>query len=252
MLTLRKSNLFRVILILTIAFAAQSIGSAQTVVYDWSSDSKVPESYPTITRRQTVVFRITNVNDILFTYRMEITQQPIAADDFGKLAALFKLFRPGDTTAGAVPTCAGLEDEVKALIQQAIKEVKQDPNLPVGYAARSSHPSVPVRDSINAWNSHKPAINEAIEEIGGFLTQCQPVKPTLQQDIKDFRALIQALEDKVNSSHEFVDKHVLVPGHDVSVKVIEIIGSETIKMKTFSFPGTDVLTLSAGVTLRNS
>ena len=72
-------------LILTFAAAA----NAQTVVYDWSSNSKVPESYPQIRRKQIVWFRITNVNDILFSYRLEVTQTPIAGHDFDYLAGIF-------------------------------------------------------------------------------------------------------------------------------------------------------------------
>ena len=39
---------------------------------------------------------------------------------------------------------------------------------------------------------------------------------------------------------------MLAPGNNVSVMVVEMFGSETILTKTFTFSGTDILTLSAG------
>src|SRR5438477_12643028 len=92
-------------LLFVVMSCLNTVSHAQTVVYDWSSSSKVPESYPKITRKQTVSFRITNVNDILYTYRLEVTQTPVVGNDFDNLAALFKLFNPGAKATGNVAGC---------------------------------------------------------------------------------------------------------------------------------------------------
>jgi hypothetical protein len=223
-----------------------SVSHAQTVVYDWSSSSKVPESYPKITRKQTVTFRITNVNDILFTYRLEVTQTPIPGNDFDNLAALFKLFNPGAKATANVSNCDGLTVEVKGAIQDAIKEISDDPKLPVQYAKAASHPSIPLRDSLAAWDSHAAAIKNARDGIDALVKQNCPLEQTLKEAIKQFLDLVADIERKVNSPHVFVDTHELSPGNDVSVVVVEMFGPQTISTKTFTFPGTDVLTLSAG------
>jgi hypothetical protein len=240
-----KRNLFRSTL-LFVTFACVSwLSHAQTVVYDWSSNSKVPESYPKITRPQKVTFRITNVNDILYTYRLEVTQTPIVGDDFGHISALFKLFTPSGGNKNALSKCEGLEEEVKDAIQKAIDEINKDPKLPVGYAASATHTSIPLEDSKRAWGTHETAINSAKAEITNFLNQCQP-NTTVKEAIRQFLVNVNDIDAKVKGPHVFVDTHDLAPGNDVSVMVVEMFGPETVSTKTFTFPGTDILTLSAG------
>src|SRR3989442_6597256 len=73
---------------LAIIICASIACCAQTVVYDWSGNSKTPESYPQIRRTQLVRFRIKKVNNILFSYRLEVTQTPMAGHDFDVLKEL--------------------------------------------------------------------------------------------------------------------------------------------------------------------
>lgn len=233
-------------LLFVVMACLNSVSHAQTVVYDWSSSSKVPESYPKITRKQTVTFRITNVNDILYTYRLEVTQTPIVGNDFDNLAALFKLFNPAGKATGQTKGCPGLISEVQGLIHQAIKEISEDPKLPVQYAKEATHPSIPLRDSQAAWEKHADAINKAREDIDALVQQNCPLDPTLKEAINQFLDLVADIDKRVHSLHVFEDKHDLSPGNDVSVMVVEMFGPQTISTKTFTFPGTDVLTLSAG------
>ena len=234
-------------LVLVILVSTSAAARAQTVVYDWSSDSKVPESYPRITRRENVKFRITNVNDILFNYKLEITQTPISSDDFANLSGMLSRFSRSVTTTGAVPTCQALREEAELLTNQAITAINANPKLPVGYAKSSPHISVPLQDSINAWKSHLPAIDVALNAIRDYRQQCTgQIARELNVSFTEFETTVRDLDAKVNSSHVFEDNHVIDPGNDVTATVIERFKNETIKTKTFSFPGVDVLTLSAG------
>ena len=242
----RNKICLRLVLIVVFVFAASAICSAQTVIYDWSSDSKVPESFPKITRRQTVTFKITNVNDILYSYRLEVTQTPMDIDDFAHISGLFKVFTPSAAGTNAADPCAGLEDEVKGLLQQAIKEISEDPKLPVGYAASATHPNVPLKDSQKAWWSHAAAIKAAVDEMAELKRRGCPVNATLDAAFTVFVEGVKSIDAQVNSSHVFEDKHVISPGNNVSVMVVQMFDSETILTKTFTFPGTDILTLSAG------
>jgi hypothetical protein len=251
----RQMILIRFLLLFAITIFMTSMSSAQTVVYDWSSNSKVPESYPRITREQNVTFNINNVNDILYSYRLEVTQTPMAFDDFNHIAAIFKRFTPSGTT-GALANCPGLKDELKGALQDAIRAISEDPKLPIGYAASTPHTSIPLRDSIAAWRSHAAVIKEAMDLAAEYFNNC-PLNPSDTQqnqdaerkfraDVQDFKKSVQRIENAANASHVFSDHHVISPGNNVSVTVVEMLGTETVSSKTFTFSGTDVLSLSAG------
>lgn len=232
---------------MVISFLVMSAAGAraqQLVIYDWSSDATVPESYPRITRRQAVTFRITNVNDILFTYRLEITQTPIATNDFGKIAALLGRVPSGGKATAQMSTCEGLKTAAENLTSAALDKLIKEEKLPLGYAKASTQASVPLKDSVNAWNALLVSdINEAMDAIGDLRGKCpNDVTPAL----KDFEHTVEELDKKVNGPHVFEDTHLIDPGNDVTAKVIEEYNKKPTKTKTFSFPGVDVLTLSAG------
>ena len=231
-----------------VSVSAQELVSprGQSVVYDWTSDAKTPESYPTIRRRQTVRFRIKNVNKILFTYHLEITQTPIADDDFSKLAGLFNLFRKGPASTSD-DVCPDKKNNAKQAIHDAIEAINADTRLPIGYKT-APHVDVSLKDSVDAWQSHVDAVNTAILAIRDVESHC-----TVETDLKtlfdNFQDTVRKIDDKVKAAvadPDFVDDHVIDAGKDVSVTIVETYDSEVVKTKTFTFPGVDVLTLSAG------
>jgi hypothetical protein len=232
------------------AQAKKEKSGGPTVVYDWSSNSKVPESYPRITRTQTVTFRITNVNDILFSYRLEVTQKPMEFDDFKQIAGLFQqlLTKTTKSENQQIGKCSGLALELKDALKVASKAIGDDTALPIGYLAASSHPSVALSQSLEAWKSHRGIIKDATDLGEQWSASCKGAQddPELRQMYLDFKDSVSKIEDKVNGPHVIVDTHELSPGNDVSVSVVEMFRTETISTKTFSFPGSDVLTLSAG------
>jgi hypothetical protein len=74
--------------------SAASTTLAQKVTYDWSGNSKTADA-PRINRTQPVKFEITNVNDILFSYELEVTQKATDFDDFGLIQKVIpeKIFK---------------------------------------------------------------------------------------------------------------------------------------------------------------
>lgn len=240
----QQARLLQLALMFTFILSTAAAGSAQ-VVYDWSSNSKVPESYPKIVRKQRVTFTITNVNDILYSYRLEVTQTPMEFDDFKHITGLFKGFTTSASPKGA-GGCSDLELELEDALKEARDAISADPKLPVGYAKSSPHTSIPLRDSIAAWRSHAGVINEALALEEQLRKQNCQIRKELYDDFQDFKRTVQRIDKAVNSEHVFVDDHVLSPGNNVSVAVFEMFNNETITSKTFTFPGTDILTLSAG------
>lgn len=243
---------YRAGLMVAIILIAVASVSAQSVVYDWTSDSKTPESYPTIRRRQTVTFRIKNVNKILYTYRLEITQTPRQADDFSHIAGLLRQLRGSQAEALSQDPCERARTLAENDTKAAIEAIAADEKLPIRYARLNPKVSVPLGESVAAWNSHGDAIASAETRIREYRNRCSseiPNHPHLDRLFTDFLDTVEKLRRLVRRAiddPDFVRDHTIDPGNDVSVTVDELFGTETIKTRTFTFPGVDVLTLSAG------
>ena len=236
-----RRNLFRLAFLVSLLVTSAAAANSQTVVYDWKDGGDTPEQYPQIVHTETVTFRIRNVNDILFSYKLRITQTPITGPDFNTLAGLGG-FPAGAPLTGAVKGCAALELTAKNLTNAALDKLNGEPKLPPGYAKLSKHESVPLEDSIAAWNKLLPAINEAENAIGDY----QQAGCSINPDFKAFERAVEGVKDKINLPHVFEQSQVIEAGNNVSVDVIESYQGVVTKTKTFTFPGVNVLTLSAG------
>lgn len=240
-----KSILFRLVLLLGVALSVTAVGSAQ-VVYDWSSNSKAPESYPRITRKQKVTFTITNVNDILYSYRLEVTETPIASDDFKHITEIVMGSTGLSDRSDSEDPCSAKKDELLRAFEAAKNAINEDPKLPIGYAASKTHTSIPLSETIAAWRSHAEILKRAVKLEQAYIDQRCNLDPSSQDLIDDFKRSVLKIDEAVNGPHVFVDDHFLSPGNDVSVTIFELFKTENISSKTFTFPGTDILTLSAG------
>ncbi|MCU1264534.1 MAG: hypothetical protein JWM21_852 [Acidobacteria bacterium] len=245
-----RSHLSQFVLTFVFMMAAALSGAAQSVEYDWTSTSKTPESYPQIRRTQLVTFKIKNVNDILYSYRLEVTQTPMEFDDFGLISKLIAGLPQAKAQIEGLDTeetCASAMAKAVVKLNAAIAEINGDVNLPTGYAAKKTHDHVALQTSVEAWHSHITIINDAtaISEAAIKVCNGRPDNDFLTA-YELFKDRVVAIDKKVNSAHVFTDTHELSPGNNVSVTVFEEFHGETISSKTFSFPGTDILTLSAG------
>jgi hypothetical protein len=244
MLNISVKNPGKAILLVGVILAVNIVCSAQTVVYDWSGNSKTPESYPQIRSTQLVTFKIKNVNNILFSYRLEVTQTPIAGSDFEIISKLG--FSSGSKTN--VNLAASPCDQAIANARQKIADAKNsiddNPKLPAKYAS-SPHISIPLADTVAAWDSTENDRKAANKSVADAQNVCS-LPPDLQHDYDIYTLAVNSIDTKVRGPHDFLDTHELSPGNDVSVTIYELYEDKTVSSKTFSFSGTDVLTLSAG------
>jgi hypothetical protein len=232
---------------LVIIICASIASYAQTVVYDWSGNSKTPESYPQIHSTQLVRFRIKKVNNILFSYRLEVTQTPIAGHDFDVLKELTPF--GAAESAKFSKTKSACEQEVekaKGVLDAALEKINGDPKLPPGYAALPKHETVNVDDSIAAWNSTQGVRDDVEKSATKVRNACSGGLDGFEVVYMTYSTAVREIDNLVKGPHEYVDEHELSPGNDVSVTVYELYTGQTVQSKTFSFSGTDVLTLSAG------
>src|ERR1044072_760433 len=124
------------------------------VVYDWKSSSDKPKSYPTITRKQKIRIEVINVNDILYSYRIEVTQTPLDTSDFDFIANLLSHPAKLAPATEGIPKCLQLENDLRAELDKAKNEIDSDEKLPTRYAQLDPKKSIPVEQSIAAWQSH--------------------------------------------------------------------------------------------------
>jgi hypothetical protein len=246
---MRSIKRYQLLIAAALLFLGVSAAQAQVVIYDWAVKGDAPKSYPTITRRQAVNIRIENVNDILFSYRMRVTQKKLDSSDFDTIAGL--AITPESTVesvaADAAP-CAN-QQNLNATLQErlgaATKAIREDPNLPEGYAARTTHPSVPLKDSQDAWRTLEK--NEIAKVDLAYRAIKSPGCVVEHQDEYDrFDAAVKKIREKINGPHYIDESHTLDAGSHVTVIVDEIYEGETSNTATFSFNTEDVLTLSAG------
>ena len=218
------------------------------VIYDWAKGGDTPKSYPTITRKQKVHIQVININDILYSYRIEVTQTPLDTDDFAAIANL--LTHPVKSAApdALVPPCNERENALKLALDAATKEINEDKKLPTGYAGLATKTSIPLEQSIAAWESHADAIAKTRAAYKALVdNSCtQTADPKLLKDYLDFDTAVTRIQKIVDGPHEIGTDEEIGPATHVSVKVIELFGPKTISTKTFSFDTADVLTLSAG------
>lgn len=236
--------------IILFSFCAGAVSvSAQTVVYKWSSDAKVPESYPRITKRQTVTFNITEVNDILYQYRLEVTETPISYDDFAAIAAILRGFNKVTPPAGKIAGCVSPEDFTNSLHENA-ERISNDTLLPEGYKNVVDKKSVSLKASLDAWSIHRKAADKLTEDRGNICTGTS-IPATVETKYQTYLQAVKRIQDKVDSSHVFTATSVIGPGSKVSATVFESFEDKQISSKTFTFTTVDVLTLSAGALFSN-
>ena len=238
-------NRFQLLVAAALLLFGVSVAQAQVVVYDWAVKGDAPKSYPTISRRQAVDIRIENVNDILFSYRMRVSQKRLDTSDFDMFAKLVITKMPNTAAADAAATCQNLNATLQNRLAAATKAINEDPNLPPGYAARTTHPSVPLKDSLDAWrNLEKDEIAKVDIAYGAIKSAGCGVQH--QDEYDRFDDAVTKLRKKIHGPHYINESHTLDPSSHVTVIVDEIYEGETTNTATFSFDTEDVLTLSAG------
>jgi hypothetical protein len=239
--------LVRAILLFSFLAATMSV-TAQTVVYKWSSNDKEPESYPRITKRETVTFNITEVNDILYKYRLEVTETPISYDDFNAIASILRGFAKTGAPAAKAGQCV-TEGNFSDTLMENRDRLVADPLLPLGYDKLAKKTSVSLKASQDAWSIHR----KAADKLAGDLSRlCQPpLSASLDNQYQKYVKAVDDIQLKVDSSHVFSATSIIGPGSKVSAIVFESFKDEQISSKTFTFSTVDVLTLSAGALFSN-
>lgn len=245
----RRQKLINLALCFFLIACASATAQAQEVVYDWAGKKLL--SYPTqVNQVTTVNVVITNVNDILYEYRITVIAIPRPIDDWANLAGL--LTRGSRSLAPSrAGGCSTLIQEAIALMTGIHSRMIADPALPFKIKANGPpYPSVPLQQTLDAWGRLRGDI-ASLRDKAQRIEACTP-----DQDVLNFRAqylelnaAIERIESKINSPHEARATAVLRPENNYKVVVEELFDSAKTKEgeRTFEFsPASNVLTLTVG------
>jgi hypothetical protein len=246
-------KLFPLVLLLTPSLFAQS------VVVDWVGKNLV-SSPAKIDKKTKAEIDVQNVNDVLYTYSIQITAVPRVDDDFGAIAKAFVVGK--GAVEGAANPC---DDAVKAAqtattdLGAAVKSFYQLPETQSKTCSSKAPCSINIKDTRTAWTTGvTPKANTASTALT-TLQQLPICQKTYSKEIDDLQAALNNVSDR--SAYLFSEHHVvsaettLEPDIDYTVDVKELYvgtgsssgtqtSADTLSVK-FS-PATDRLTLSAG------
>ena len=235
----------------------------QNVVVDWVG--RVLVSSPAkINQKTQAQVQVTNVNDVLYKYSVQITATPRVDDDFSAIASAFTATKgAGESAALSCPP-----DTVKAVdtattdLGNAVATFYQLPENQSDKCSKTAPCSININDTRAAW---KKNVQPKVDAANQALTNIQNI-PICQNkfstDIKALQAALKDVDDKaayLNSNNHVITMEVtLEPDTDYAVDIKELYLSSgssagtqttapTLSVK-FS-PATDQLTLSAGALL---
>lgn len=220
--------------------------SAQDIVYNWAN-KKLETSPPRVNQTRTFNVVLQDINDILYTYRIIHTSEPIATDDLSKiLDRLSRSLPSGNAPLAAV--CAPL-----ATAQTATKEITDAlyaaEHLP--FKLRTKSPPVEsysLAQSLAAWNP----IYEKIQRVRNTdVSTCSALEQReFATLLVDLNRVAEPIEKRAKSTHQFIDTVTLSPGNKEIFEVVELFEGQPTKEKgrKFEFTTTNnILTLSGGI-----
>src|SRR5712671_6721521 len=237
-----------------IVMAAAMLGgsalSAQEITIDWA-DKSIKSSPTEIHKGDTVKVTVTNVNNILYDYKVNVSLQTGSSDD---LALLGKLLGGG----GSIPMAKVEVTDCQSAIKNATKQlndinvlVKKEPNL---NASTNSAP-IPLAASLVSWEvatkANLPDLDTDVAKVKSLCTGDES-----QQFLAGAYDKFDKFRKKVEGPHTAEGQSVASSG-EVSAVIVNVTESykdadgktQTVYIfnKTINFSA--VLNLSGGVLL---
>jgi hypothetical protein len=233
-----------------------------TFIFDWATGSATPD---TIYHSGNSTLRLTNVNDILFSSQVTVTEIKTSTNDLSQLSDLVKQlpdFTPQKTNALAGVNACTLESDLQSA-QTALSglQTKLDALFPALRPGKCS--SVPLGRTLADWTQ----IRKQYDQFEGSVTavqralenqQCRQAPndvnvPAAVQLIADkfpeLQRQVAAIQARVNGPHVLDVNYNLKRTSDYDVAVSETCNGTATDHATVTFHlnrGFDVLTLSGG------
>jgi hypothetical protein len=251
--------------IFVVSVFAVAIGSlstaarAQDVIVDWSS-RKVVSSPQEIQKGSPLKVQVSNVNDILYEYSVDVQLTTDNADDFSLLASLLNLGSAGSLKATPVSDCSSSYQD--ALFQaRTIKDQLSSAGGPFNPEDRPGHfISIPLATTMNAWNGPIAASSKSLQSDVGKLSNCtgDDYATFVSKTYPPIKTSLDSIQKKIDGKHTADGQAAASTGDVVSARITvseKWKGSETVKDRNDVKAGpfvadltfSSVLRLSAGV-----
>jgi hypothetical protein len=252
---------------------AHAQSGRQLIGIDWNNKGNTPTGLPSeVNTPLAVSIIVSNVNDVLYDYGVQLAGTPRTIDDFGKLPT----FGGGSGAVanaqsmvlqGLVPSCKVQADaatsgvtDLQTVIDTKIKPVP-DKDLPT--TKDGTIKSIPLKETLAAWSSLIEApMSAASQQIDSLKTRMTPISPGGCESAADWQAahaVIDKFADlvnmlapwraKVSSNHQVTHDDTVQAETDYKITVTESYSSKATAAspQTYSFsPTSSILTLSAG------
>jgi hypothetical protein len=237
-----------------------------TFILDWASGSATPD---TIYHTGNSIIRLANVNDILFSYQVTVTEIKTSTDDLSQLPDLIKELNFTVQKTNAIAKLGSCQLDQNLLnTQKALTDIqsKLDAFFPkTSGSAKCS--SVPVARTIADWGQIRASYDrfetslgdvqrelgrpecQAKESDGG---QPQNIAPAIKLLLDDFPALrdrVVSIQNRVDAPHVLDVNYSLKRTSDYDIAVSETCNGAATDHAAVTFHlnrGFDVLTLSGG------
>lgn len=232
--------------------------SAQNVVVDWVAKSLV-SSPSKINKKTTIEIEVQNVNDVLYTYSIQISGTPRADNDFAAIASAFGAQKGATEGADPCPPLATTVQSSSANLGSAVTAFYKLPETQSKTCSQKAPCSINLKDTRSAWTAGvEPKVTAATTALTA-LQQLPICQKTYVSPITDLQSALSKVNDTqaylFSDNHSISTETTLEPDIDYAVAVKELyissgssVGTQTNASTlsvTFS-PATDRLTLSAG------
>jgi hypothetical protein len=232
---------------------------AQDVVIDWAS-RKVVSSPQEIQNGSSLKVQISNVNDILYEYSVDVQLTTDSADDFSLLASLLNLGSSGNQKSALASDC---DSSYRDALFQA-KTIKDQLNSPGGAFNPEDRPghfiSIPLATTLKAWNGPIAISSKSLQTDVENLGSCTGDSYTtfVSKTYPPIKTSLESIQKKIDGKHTANGQAAASAGEVVSARINvseKWKGSETVKDQSnlaaapfvANLNFSSVLRLSAGV-----
>jgi hypothetical protein len=249
---------------LTLVAALGAIAAQAQITLDWPTQKFA--SPPVVDKTTAVTVTVSNVNDLLYQYKIDFTATPRTLDDAASLFSLQNAAGAAAKNAAGAPAptpCTGNVAKLNNSVSTIAKGMLDLLDPANKKDAQGKPRSVPLQETVDGWGSQvKKPWNEQVlapsSAEGGSIASVQAFctgdeAPLGQAAVANAMALglkIDAEQKKVDAVHQAVQTTTLAPETDYTITVTESFDNTTTKTFTAKFsPQSHILTLSLGALL---
>jgi hypothetical protein len=231
--------------------------NAQDVKIDWAS-RKVVSSPQEIQKGNPLIVEVSNVNDVLYAYSVDVQLTTDNSDDFSLLASLLNLGGAGGTQKAALVSDCNSNYQDALFQAKTIKDLLAAAGGPFNPEDRPGHfISIPLITTLQGWNGPIAAASKALQADVDALSGCTGDDYTtfVGKTYPPIKTSLESIQKKIDGKHTASGQASASTGDVVSARITvseKWKGNETLKDQNSSTASPFVSTLNFSSVLRLS